>query len=57
MFESDSADMCAENIPLVSMGELSGGSSMRRPVSEDPQFFQFSFQWMIIEQARYSSVV
>ena len=26
MFEGDSADMCAEKIPLVSMGGASGGS-------------------------------
>ena len=43
MFKSDSADMCAENIPLVSIGGLSGGSSVRRLMSEGPQFFNFLF--------------
>ena len=35
MFKIDSADTCAENISLVSMG-LRGGSSVRRFRSEDP---------------------
>ena len=35
MFEGDSADTCSEKYLLVSMGP-SRGSSVRRPVSEDP---------------------
>ena len=34
MFEGDSVDNCAEKFPLMS----SGGSSVRRPVSEDPHW-------------------
>ena len=36
MFEGYSADMCAEKFPLMSMRVLRGGSSVRRPGSEDP---------------------
>ena len=36
MFEGDSADMCGRKFPIVSMGGVSVGSSVRRPGSEDP---------------------
>ena len=36
MFEGDSADMCAKKLSVGVNGGLSGGSSVRRPGSEDP---------------------
>ena len=36
MFEGDSADTCSRKFPLMLMGGASGGSSVRRPGSEDP---------------------
>ena len=36
MFEGEFADMYAGKFPLMSMGGPSGGSSLRRPGSEDP---------------------
>ena len=34
-FEGDFADICANKFPLMLMGVPNGGSSMRRPRSED----------------------
>ena len=36
MLEGDSADTWGRRFPLMSMGGPSGGSSVRRPGSEDP---------------------
>ena len=36
MFEGDFADTCAGKFLLMSMGGMSGWSSVRRPGSEDP---------------------
>ena len=45
MFEGDSADMCAEKISASVDGGPSGGSHVRRPGSEDPQFPNFVIDW------------
>ena len=49
MFEGDSADTCAENYLLMSMGGRvdSGGSSVRRPRGEDPHRSERNV-WIVI---------
>ena len=48
MFESDSADMCAEKISASFDGGPSGVSCMRRPGSEDPHRRERKFSFLLV---------
>ena len=47
MFEGDSADTCGANFRSSCLGGASGGTSVRRPGSEDPHRRERKFPYLI----------